>query len=47
MYEKKKKEYKKTHFAHCQGRRSVECRVHIIIIVVTTVCVCASRTESE
>lgn len=24
----------KTHFVHCQGRRSAECRVHIIIIIV-------------
>lgn len=35
----------KTHFVHCQGRRSAECRVHIIIIVVATVCVCASHRD--
>lgn len=44
MYEKKKRNTK-THFVHCQGRRSVECRVHIIIIVVMTVCVCASHRK--
>lgn len=45
----------KTHFVHCQGRRSAECRVHIIIIVKKrdslcctkrmTECICASRCE--
>lgn len=44
MYEKKKGIQKKTHFAHCQGRRSVECRVHIIIIV-DCMCLCNAHRE--
>lgn len=37
MHDEEKKRNTKTHFVHCQGRRSVECRVHIIIIVVVVV----------
>lgn len=36
----------KTHFVHCQGRRSAECRVHIIIIVVKE-CMCLCIAPSE